>query len=116
MLKLTILAKFNKKITQRMIGDLTIKIKDRIIDAIVEVTEIPWEAIKNITRKREVVTARHLYHYFMRTKALIKEDEICLDTHRDRTTVIHSIKTISNLLENDKEIQRYVIEINKLIN
>jgi chromosomal replication initiator protein len=70
------------------------------------------------TRKREIVIARQLAHYFTREiykKELSLADVGILIGGKDHATVLYSIKTINNLIDTDKNFVTQVKEIRKII-
>ncbi len=71
----------------------------RIIKAISLYTEVSMDEIKSKTRKREIVRARHLFHYFLKQETNWTDQRIGLMTKKDRATVIHSYSVIENFLE-----------------
>lgn len=78
---------------------------------------ISIEAFQSISRKHENVLARQIAMYF--SKNLTKFSESTISFHignKNRTTVIHSCKTINNLIETDKKIRFEIEEIRKRIN
>ena len=76
----------------------------RIRNIVCQVVELhpAWFCYKS--RKTSIVLARHFYHYFcMEMKLDI--DKVIKLSKRDRTSVYYSYNTISDWLENDKDIQ-----------
>jgi chromosomal replication initiation ATPase DnaA len=66
--------------------------------------------------KREIVEARQFCHYFSHQYMALSLYEIGQNFGRkDHATVLHSIRTIKNLLESDKRIQKIHGEINEKI-
>ncbi len=77
---------------------------------------LPVEQINTKTRKREIVQARQLAMYF--SKKHTKSSLATIGLHcgnKDHATVLHACKTVSNLIETDKQFEGYVNEINKKI-
>lgn len=59
--------------------------------------------IKNKTRKHEVVEARQLCHYIAKSKGLGSLSSIGFRFGRkDHATVLHSIRTVSNMLQTSR--------------
>lgn len=83
-----------------------------ISNVICKYFELKIEVFQSDSRKREVVMARQLAHYFSKkfTKLSLAKigDEI---GGLDHTTVLHSIKTVKNLCDTDKEYFRKFKEI-----
>lgn len=72
------------------------------------------EDIKKKTRKREIVTPRQCYHYFARKYFPHIEVSLTLigqTTSVDHATVIHSVKSIENLIETDKRFKLKIQEL-----
>jgi chromosomal replication initiator protein len=90
--------------------------EERLKEAITSVTGIDSEVMIARTRKREIVQARQLFHYFMKNGTNLSLAKIGeLTGGHDHATVLHSNKTISNLLENNKDIIDYHDRIFKLL-
>jgi chromosomal replication initiator protein len=77
---------------------------------------IPVEAVKSKTRKREIVQARQIAMYFTKdlTKSSLKNIGIFFGG-RDHSTVIHACQTVNDLIETDKKFRHDVEEIEKRI-
>jgi len=71
----------------------------RIIKAISLYTKVSMDEIKSKTRKKEIVIARHLFHYFIKQKTNWTNARIGFMTKKDGATVIHSCSVIKNFLE-----------------
>ena len=72
------------------------------------------ELLKDKTRKKEVVTARQVAMYFAKhhTSHTLKT----IGFHfggRDHTTVMHSVQTVSDLVDTDKKFREQVAELRK---
>ena len=68
--------------------------------------DLPKGSLQLNTRKREIVFARQMCHYFMSKQkkyTLKKIGRLC--GNRDHATILHSIRTINNLIEFDKNIK-----------
>ncbi len=91
-----------------------------LIEHIINVTcnyfEIKQEVFQSNTRKREIVVARQLAHYFAKkyTKLSLAKigDEI---GGKDHNTVRHSVKTVNNLKDTDKEYHKKFLKIRDVI-
>jgi chromosomal replication initiator protein len=75
---------------------------------------IPVDLLKDKTRKKEVVTARQVAMYFAKhhTSHTLKT----IGFHfggRDHTTVMHSVQTVSDLVDSDKKFRDQVDELRK---
>jgi hypothetical protein len=64
------------------------------------------------TRKREKVLLRNLFAYFLIRKFYQKVANIAIILKRDRTTMVHAMKSIEQLLINrtDKQLLQYYIQ------
>jgi chromosomal replication initiator protein len=73
-------------------------------------TGIPEEDIKRRTRKKEIVYARQLFSYFanMMTKKALADIAFEVYPSYDHCSVIHSIKTINNLIFSDPKVRKDV--------
>jgi chromosomal replication initiator protein len=77
---------------------------------------IPVDHINAKTRKREIVQARQLAMYF--SKKHTKSSLATIGLHcgnKDHATVLHACKTVSNLIDTDKQFRTYVNDIDKKI-
>jgi chromosomal replication initiator protein len=67
-------------------------------------------------RKREVVQVRQIAMYFAKKYTKLSLSVIgAYCGNKDHATVLHSCKTMSNLIETDKKIRQYIEEIDKKI-
>ncbi len=119
-------ASFNKKqidlnLAKQMIDkfvkntsrDITI---DYIQKVVCDYFNISVESIQSRTRKREIVQARQLAMYF--SKQLTKAPLSLIGLrcgNKDHATVLHACKTVSNLIETDKEFRGWAEDISKKI-
>ncbi|MDI9538432.1 MAG: chromosomal replication initiator protein DnaA [Bacteroidota bacterium] len=70
------------------------------------------ESLQSKTRKREIVQARQIAMYF--SKSLTNNSLSAIGSKigkKDHATVLHACKTISNLIETDKEFKSQIREI-----
>lgn len=75
----------------------------RILSIITKETDTSIDDIISKTRKREVVQARQMYHHFMRKYTKLSLTRIGdMTGGREHATVLHSLKTVNNLVETDK--------------
>jgi len=77
---------------------------------------MPIDQINTKTRKREIVQARQLAMYF--SKKHTKSSLATIGLHcgnKDHATVLHACKTVTNLIETDKQFKGFVNEIDKKI-
>jgi chromosomal replication initiator protein len=77
---------------------------------------IQVDALNSKTRKRDIVQARQLSMYF--SKKHTKASLATIGLHcgnKDHATVLHACRTVSNLIETDKQFRLYVEELEKRI-
>ncbi|HPE33813.1 MAG TPA: chromosomal replication initiator protein DnaA [Bacteroidales bacterium] len=68
------------------------------------------------TRKRNIVQARQLAMYFSKEHTKASLTTIGLQCgNKDHATVLHSCRTVKNLIETDKDFKNYVEELDRLI-
>ena len=89
---------------------------DHIIEVVCEHMSIDRERLNSSERTREVAIARQLAMYLAKqhTKSPLTAIGNAIGG-RNHATVLHSCKTISNLMETDKAFRRQVEEIEKLV-
>lgn len=87
---------------------------ESITSAVAEYFKLKPEALKEKSRKREIVQARQIAMYFSKecTKSSLKTIGLYFGG-RDHSTVIHAISTVNDLCDTDKEFRRYVEELRK---
>jgi chromosomal replication initiator protein len=89
---------------------------DYIIKVVFNYFNIDFWKINFKTRSRKYVLPRQICHYFAKEMHLGSDRVIGKSIgNRDRTTVIHSHKTIKNLIETDSYIKYQIEEIEKLL-
>jgi chromosomal replication initiation ATPase DnaA len=76
---------------------------------------IPYEKIISKTRWRSIVTARQCVIFVLRRNTNLTLKEIGVLFNRDHTTVIHSVSSVSGLLENSPDIVQMVSELRKIV-
>jgi chromosomal replication initiator protein len=76
-----------------------------LITVIEEVCQVKWSEVQGRSRKRQIVTARHLFCLFAKSFCHLTLDSIGkkLD-NRDHTTAMHSIQTVNNLIDANDEV------------
>jgi len=77
---------------------------------------IQVDALNSKTRKRDIVQARQLSMYF--SKKHTKASLATIGLHcgnKDHATVLHACRTVTNLIETDKQFRLYVEELEKRI-
>ncbi len=88
--------------------------EENILKIVFEYLDVPFKHnYKN--RKRELVFARQVALFFLKKytpKSLVELGNIF---NKDHASVLHSIKTIKNLLETDKQVRYTIVDIERLI-
>ncbi|MBN2668329.1 MAG: chromosomal replication initiator protein DnaA [Bacteroidales bacterium] len=87
---------------------------DYIQKVVCDYFDMPVDVLKSKTRKREIVQARQIAMYFAKT--MTKSSLTSIGSQiggKDHATVLHSCKTVNNLLETDKRFKLYIDEIEK---
>jgi chromosomal replication initiator protein len=106
----TMLQNFMEKVSR----EVSIDSVQRIVCEYLAVTP---EDLKAASRRRGLVQARQLAMYF--AKELTNESLKAIGLHfggRDHSTVIHSLQTVNNLMDTDKEFFKQVHELRKKLN
>lgn len=106
-----------KQIVKNFVKNSTREISIEYIQKLVcDFYNIPVEAVKSKTRKREIVQARQIAMFFAKdlTKASLKNIGMYFGG-RDHSTVIHAYQTVNDLMETDKKYRQDVEEIEKRI-
>ena len=111
--------------------DITIDLAKQIVDKFVKNTkreisidyiqkvvcdyfDMQVDVLRSKTRKREIVQARQIAMYFAKTMTKTSLTSIGSQIGgKDHATVLHSCKTVNNLLETDKRFRVYIDEIEK---
>ena len=86
---------------------------DKIIQIVCEGEEIPFESLVGKNRKMEVVYARQLVMYFAKTMSVGSLAFIGSKFYKDHATVLHSVKTIRNYIETDRQKREEIKEYSK---
>ena len=79
------------------------------------VLNIPVSEIRRETRKREIVFARQMCMFLIYRKCKLSQEATGSRYNRDHATVIHSIKTINNLIEFDKSTRDVYDKIKEML-
>jgi len=99
------------KIVKQSKHELTI---DYIQKIVCDYFNMPVDSLQSKTRKREVVQARQIAMFF--SKTLTKSSLASIGSQigrKDHATVLHACKTVTNLLDTDKQFKIDVEEIEK---
>ncbi|GAA3946757.1 chromosomal replication initiator protein DnaA [Hymenobacter algoricola] len=87
---------------------------DFIQKTVAEYFSIPVDLMKAKTRKKEVVTARQVAMYFAKEHTSHSLKSIGHNFGgRDHSTVIHSVQTVSDLIDSDKNFKSTIQELRK---
>lgn len=78
-------------------------------------THLSISDIKNKTRKREIVEARQIIMYFAMKLRLGTLQKVGDYFGKDHATVFHAVKTVTNLMETNKEFSTLVGRIENRI-
>ena len=87
---------------------------DFIQKTVADYFSVPVALLKDKTRKKEIVTARQVAMYF--TKEHTNHSLKTIGYHfggRDHATVIHSVQTVSDLIDSDKKFRDLISELRK---
>jgi len=117
--KSRLISLYEKELIERR--KIRIKSKYATIDYIIEVVcdyyKLTFDDINNRLKSRGVVICRQFIHYFAWKQTLLSLAVIGERSGlRHYATVIHSIKTIQNLIETDKKIAQQFNDLNKKLN
>jgi len=69
---------------------------------IAEAFDVPFEALSDKTRERDVVEARHFTMWFYVNHEHLGKSRTAAKFNRHHATVIHALTTVDNLLQTDK--------------
>ena len=104
-----------KKVTQQIVNVDASEISlERIRTAVCDYFKITPEIIVSKTRKREIVQARQITMYLVRnlTKASLSSIGSQMGG-KDHATVLHACSTVSDLIDTDRNIRRYVSDLER---
>jgi chromosomal replication initiation ATPase DnaA len=78
-----------------------------ILSHVSDCTEISIDDIHSVTKKREIVIARQLAHCIAKKHTKLSLGQIGWSVgEKDHATVLHSIKTVKNLIATDKAYRK----------
>ncbi|WP_034256799.1 chromosomal replication initiator protein DnaA [Adhaeribacter aquaticus] len=104
-----------KQALKHIIEDVETEVNlDFIQKTVAEYFEVTVESLKAKTRKKEIVTARQVAMYF--AKEFTSHSLKSIGYHfggRDHSTVIHSVQTVSDLIDTDKKFKASIQELQK---
>jgi len=87
----------------------------RTINTVVRYFGLTRELIESRKRDRHIVDARHIIHYLLSHKD-ISNSKVGMFTRRDPATVLHSFRTVEDLMETDTSFYKKIVEIVGRIN
>lgn len=106
-----------KKVLRNIVKTSTKEVTiDNIQKMVCDYYGIQYPKLQDITRKREIVQARQITMYL--AKHFTKNSLKTIGEHfggRDHTTVIHSCKTVKNLMDTDTLIREQVKELQQKV-
>lgn len=107
-----------KQMIDKFVKNTTHEISIDFIQKIVcDHFNISVERISSKTRKRDVVQARQLAMYFSKKLTKLSLASIGMQCgNKDHATVLHACRTVSNLLETDKNYKNNILELEKKFN
>ena len=104
-----------KKVTQQIVNVDSSEISlERIRNTVCDYFKISPETIVSKTRKREIVQARQIAMYLVRN--LTKTSLTSIGSQmggKDHATVLHACSTVSDLIDTDRNIRRYVADLER---
>ena len=104
-----------KKVTQQIINvDSTEISLEKIRNTVCDYFKITPDLIVSKTRKREIVQARQITMYLVRnlTKASLASIGSQMGG-KDHATVLHACSTVSDLIDTDRNIRKYVADLER---
>lgn len=104
-----------KQSLKHIIEDVETEVNlDFIQKTVAEYFDVTLDSLKAKTRKKEIVTARQVAMYF--AKEFTSHSLKSIGYHfggRDHSTVIHSVQTVSDLIDTDKKFKASIQELQK---
>lgn len=102
-----------RQIIDKFVKNTTKEISIETIQKLVcEFFNVPHDVINSKTRKREIVQARQLTMFFAKKHTKSSLSTIGLRCgNKNHATVLHACRTISDLIETDKQFRAYVEEL-----
>ncbi len=106
-----------KKIVKNFVKSVTREVSIEFIQkAVCDYYSIPFEKLREKTRKRHIVQARQLSMFL--AKNFTKNSLKAIGKHfggRDHSTVIHSCQAVQNMIDTDNQFKEDVVELEKKI-
>lgn len=112
-IKLREIRRGNLAILDHLVLDDGITI-EKIERTVCHFTSVPRDVVYNPIRNREIVQARQLIHSFIKKNFRMSLKNIGKITGgKDHATVLHSVKTVNNLVDTDKTFRKLYEDIEK---
>lgn len=87
-----------------------------IKEALQSYYSVQWPDIASGDRRREIVIIRQLYAYLCREFTPLSLKTIARNSNqRDHSCVIHSVRTVKDLMDTDEDFRNLVLTLKKLI-
>ncbi|MCF7809370.1 chromosomal replication initiator protein DnaA [bacterium] len=87
---------------------------DQIQEMVAREMDIPSDLIRSKTRKKEVVRARHIAMYLTTEYTILTQKTIGLHFGgRNHATVIHAVKVVNELIENNVKVREMIAKIRR---
>ncbi len=108
--EISYVSRLYKKVSEKLYDSII----EKVIDIVCAHEGISINVINLNTRKREIVQARQISHYLLKSMSGLPLSVIGWEVgKKDHSTVLHSCKTISGYLDVDKEWRKKINEIEK---
>jgi chromosomal replication initiator protein len=90
---------------------------ERIINAVELVYDVSYSLMNTKTRKREIVEARQVAMYYLKSLTIMTLREVGeLFGGRDHSTVIHARQTVEDLMTTDRAYKAKIEEVEAILN
>lgn len=102
-----------KRSTKKIIANPVVNV---IIETVSKESGIPIIDILEMSRKREIVTARHLAMYFIKEHTDYSLKKIgSFFSNRDHSTIIHANQSVEDLIDTDKKFKLYFTKLSSIV-
>tara|TARA_R110002020_G_scaffold2532_3_gene12142 strand:- start:3500 stop:4108 length:609 start_codon:yes stop_codon:yes gene_type:complete len=89
--------------------------KQSVIDVICDYFHVSLDILSSKTRKREICEPRQITMYLLRKHTSLTCKSIASIFSKDHATVIHGCKSISNLIQVDRELKKNIGKIEDIL-
>lgn len=115
--KRTITVDLAAKVIENIVGKSTAEISvERVSEVVCQYFNLPKASLDTKSRKREIAQARQIAMYLSRTYTKNSLSMIGAKIGgRHYATVLHACKTISDLIDTDRDVRQYVSDIEKTL-